>query len=124
MTLAEFPDTAWANPAQQLAAAAKEHPGKQLLLQVAVDGTPVRRAAWLDELAAAVAARNDVAAVVYQEAGPVDDPSGPDAEPWALTADPQTLAAFKRLAAEMAKVDNRVPAVPVKAAGPATAAAR
>ena len=116
LTLAEFPHTVWANPAQQLAAAAKGHPGKQLLLQVAVDGTPAQRAAWLDELAAAVAARNDVAAVVYQEAGPVDDPSGPDAAPWALTADPQTLAAFEHLAGESAKVDNREPAATAKVA--------
>jgi hypothetical protein len=119
LTLAEFPNTTWANPAQQLVAAAKQHPGKQLLLQVAVDGTPTQRAAWLAELAAAVAARNDVAAVVYQEAGPVDDPSGPDAKPWALTADPQTLAAFELLAVEMANVDNRAPA-----AATAKAAAR
>ena len=89
-----------------------------------MDGTPAQRAAWLDELAAAVAARNDVAAVVYQEAGPVDDPSGPDAEPWALTADPRTLAAFEHLAAEMAKVDNRAPTATAKAAPTAKAAAR
>jgi cellulose synthase (UDP-forming) len=115
LTLAEFPKTTWVNPAQQLAAAAKEHPGKQLLLQVAVDGTPARRAAWLDELAAAVAARDDVAAVVYQEAGPVDDLSGPDAKPWALAADPQTLAAFRGLVAAMAGVENAAPAATTKA---------
>jgi hypothetical protein len=106
LTMAEFPKTTWANPAVQLAAAAKEHPGKPLLLQVAADGPGPQRAAWLDELAAAVGARTDVAAVVYQEAGPVDDLSGADAKPWAVTADPQTLAAFRLLAAAMAKVDN------------------
>jgi hypothetical protein len=45
--------------------------------------------------------------VVYQEAGPVDDLSGADAKPWALTADPLTLAAFEQLAVAMKKVDNR-----------------
>lgn len=107
LTLAEFPKTTWAHPVSLLAATAKEHPGKQLMLQVAADGPPARRAAWLDELSTAIAARHDVAAVVYQEAGPVDDLTGPDAKPWALTADPQTLAAFRRLAATMAGVDNR-----------------
>ena len=107
LTMAEFPKSTWVDPAQQLAAAAKQHPGKQLLLQVAVDGTPAQRAAWLDKLTAAVAARTDVAAVVYQEAGPVDDLSGKDALPWALTADPQTVAAFQALATTLAEVDNR-----------------
>jgi cellulose synthase (UDP-forming) len=107
LTMAEFPKTTWADPAALLAAAAAEHPGKQLLLQVAVDGTPAQRAAWLAKLSAAVAARTDVAAVVYQEAGPVDDLTGPDAKPWALTADKQTVAAFRQLAAAMAGVDNR-----------------
>jgi cellulose synthase (UDP-forming) len=107
LTMAEFPKTTWADPAQQLAAAAKQHPGKQLLLQVAVDGTPAQRAAWLAKLGAAVAARDDVAAVVYQEAGPVDDLSGKDALPWAITADPQTVAAFQAMAQQLAGVQNR-----------------
>ena len=58
-------------------------------------------------LGAAVAARNDVAAVVYQEAGPVSDLTGKDAKPWALTADKQTTAEFQKLATAMAKVDNK-----------------
>lgn len=107
LTMAEFPKTTWADPAAQLAAAAKQHPGKQLLLQVAVDGTPAQRAGWLDKLSLAVAAREDVAAVVYQEAGPVDDLSGKDAQPWALTADDQTVAAFLALAGQMSEVQNR-----------------
>ena len=106
LTMAEFPKTTWSDPAQLLAAAAKQHPGKQLMLQVSADGTPAQRAAWLQKLATAVAARDDVAAVVYQEAGPVDDLSGADAKPWALTADAQTLAAFQQLAAEMEQVTN------------------
>ena len=54
-----------------------------------------------------LAARTDVAAVVYQEAGPVDDLSGKDAQPWALTADDQTVAAFLALTGQMAGVVNR-----------------
>ena len=72
-----------------------------------MDGTPEQRSAWLDKLSLAVAARTDVAAVVYQEAGPVDDLSGKDAQPWALTADDQTVAAFLALTGQMAGVVNR-----------------
>ena len=107
LTMAEFPKTTWADPAKLLAAAALAHPGKQLLLQVAADGTPAQRAAWLDKLSDAVAARDDVAAVVYQEAGPVDDLTGADAKPWALTADQLTLTAFQNLAHAMSGVENR-----------------
>ena len=107
LTMAEFPKTTWADPAIALAAAAKEHPGKQLLLQVSADGTPAQRVAWLQKLQAAVAARSDVAAVVYQEAGPVSDLTGADAKPWALTADKQTVAAFQNLASALGKVDNQ-----------------
>ena len=107
ITMAEFPKTAWANPGTELAAAAKEHPGKQLLLQVSADGTPAQRVAWLRELDGSVAARTDVAAVVYQEAGPVDDLSGADAKPWNLTADKQTVAEFQNLAAAMGKVRDK-----------------
>jgi hypothetical protein len=107
LTMAEFPKTTWAEPSAQLAAAAIAHPGKQLLLQVSLDGTPAERVAWLQKLQLAVAARDDVAAVVYQEAGPVSDLTGKDAKPWALTADKQTVAQFQKLAAAMAKVDNR-----------------
>jgi cellulose synthase/poly-beta-1,6-N-acetylglucosamine synthase-like glycosyltransferase len=107
ITMAEFPKTTWADPAAELAAAAKEHPGKQLLLQVSADGTPAQRVAWLQRLDAAVAARTDVAAVVYQEAGPVDDLSGAAAKPWNLTADKQTVAEFRELAVAMGKVDDK-----------------
>ncbi len=55
------------------------------MLQVSVDGTPAQRVAWIQQLESAVAARDDVSAVVYQEAGPVDDLTGADAKPWALT---------------------------------------
>jgi cellulose synthase/poly-beta-1,6-N-acetylglucosamine synthase-like glycosyltransferase len=107
ITMAEFPKTTWADPAVELAAAAKEHPGKPLMLQVSADGTPAQRAAWLQQLGTAVAARDDVAAVVYQEAGPVDDLSGADAKPWALTADQQTVAEFRKLAGALGKVDDK-----------------
>jgi hypothetical protein len=63
--------------------------------------------AWLRELQAAVAARHDVAAIVYQEAGPVSDLSGKDAKPWALTADQQTVAQFRKLATALGTVDNK-----------------
>ncbi|HWG23593.1 glycosyltransferase family 2 protein [Actinospica sp.] len=107
LTLAEFPKTTWVDPAKELAAAAARHPGKQLMLQVSLDGTPAQRVAWLKKLQVAVAARDDVAAVVYQEAGPVSDLTGKDAKPWALTADKQTVAQFQNLAAAMTKVGNR-----------------
>ena len=107
ITMAEFPKTTWADPAKELAAAAEEHPGKQLMLQVAADGTPAQRVAWLRKLGDAVAARSNVAAVVYQEGGPVDDLTGKDAQPWALTVDKQTTAEFQKLAEQMAKVDNK-----------------
>ena len=107
LTMAEFPKTTWVDPATAMDAAAAEHPDKPLLLQVAVDGTPAQRAAWLNTLAEEVSLRSDVAAVVYQEAGPVDDLSGKDALPWALTADTQTVAAFKHLSGQLASVINR-----------------
>ncbi len=103
-------DKAYSPSANQIDAVAltmAEFPGKQLLLQVSLNGTPAERVAWLRKLQLAVAARDDVAAVVYQEAGPVSDLTGKDAKPWALTADKQTVAQFRKLAAAMAKVDNR-----------------
>lgn len=97
VTLFEYPGTAWADPAAALAGAAAAHPGKPLLVDVSVAGPPEQRAAWLDRLGAAVAARRDVAGVVYQETGPELDPTSQLARRWSLSADPLTTEAAGRL---------------------------
>ncbi|GAB2698621.1 glycosyltransferase family 2 protein [Kitasatospora kifunensis] len=97
VTLFEYPGTSWADPARALASAAAAHPGKPLLVDVSLAGAPEQRAAWLEQLGAALAARRDVAGLVYQETGPELDPSGAAAHRWSLTADPLTAEAAGRL---------------------------
>ncbi len=103
VTLFEYPDTVWTDPARALAAAAAAHPGKPLMLDVAVAGKPEQRAAWLDQLSAAVAARKDVAGLVYQETGPELDVSSDLAQRWSLSADSPTTQAAGRLLRRLAQ---------------------
>ncbi|WP_280670528.1 MULTISPECIES: glycosyltransferase family 2 protein [unclassified Kitasatospora] len=97
VTLFEYPGTVWVDPARALAGAAAAHPGKPLMVDVSCAGPPAQRAAWLDRLTAAVAARSDVAGVVYQQTGPELDVNSAAARSWSLTADPQTTEAAGRL---------------------------
>jgi hypothetical protein len=102
ITLFEYPGQKWPDPASALAAVAARHPGKPLLIQASVDGPSARRAAWLAELGAAMAARTDVAGFVYQQSGPVTDATAKVAAPWAVDADPAGLAAYQRIAEQLA----------------------
>ena len=97
VTLYEYPGQPWADPAGALAAAARSHPGKPLLADVAVDGPAAARAAWMAALGSAVEHRPDMAAVVYHDTGPVADPADPAAGPWKLDADQEAPAAFARI---------------------------
>ncbi|HEV2636378.1 MAG TPA: glycosyltransferase family 2 protein [Actinocrinis sp.] len=102
VTLYEYPGQHWADPATALAAVAARHPGKPLLVDVAVDGPPGARAAWLTSLASAVEARSDIAALVYHNSGPIADPADPAARPWALTADALAPGIFQQIADQTA----------------------
>jgi cellulose synthase/poly-beta-1,6-N-acetylglucosamine synthase-like glycosyltransferase len=98
VTLFEYPGTAWTDPATALAGAARAHPGKPLLVNLSVSGRPHQRSAWLDRLGTAVAARTDVAALVYQQTGPEVDIADPArTRRWSMTYDSLTTAAVKRL---------------------------
>ena len=106
VTLFEYPGTHWADPATVLAAAAAAHPGKPLLVTASVAGKPALRASWLDRLAAAVAARHDVVAVVYQLTGPETDTTSSVAARWSPITDPLTSAATARLLHGLSSEDH------------------
>jgi cellulose synthase (UDP-forming) len=98
VTLFEYPNQVWPDPGPVLDAVAAEHPGKPLLIETAVAGRPEARAGWLTGLGRALSTRSDVAALVYQQTGPVADPADPAARPWALGADPLAPEAFTQAA--------------------------
>jgi cellulose synthase/poly-beta-1,6-N-acetylglucosamine synthase-like glycosyltransferase len=100
--LFEYPGQKWPDPAGILAAVAARHPGKPLLIEASLDGPATQRAAWLTELGAAMAARTDIAGFVYHQSGPVADPTTKAAAPWAVNADPAGLAAYQRIAEQLA----------------------
>lgn len=103
VTLYEYPGQAWPDLSALFDAIAARHPGKPLLVETSVSGTPDSRAEWLDRLGNALNDRSDVAALVYHETGPVAvaGPTDPAARPWALDADDQAPTAFARAAAKL-----------------------
>jgi hypothetical protein len=98
VTMYEYPGTAWSDPSAALGAAADSHPGKPLLVEVSAAGAGSIRSAWLEQLADEISARDDIAALVYSQAGPETDLTGIAAAPWAVTADPESVAAFQAAA--------------------------
>ena len=125
VTLFEYPGTDWTQSTAALDAAAREHPGKPLLILASAAGEgrtaaqrfvaegpsrprgdpgppEVTKAAWLDSLARAVARRGDVAGVVYAEGGPLGR-STPSTRAWSAGFGPgarRAVAALLRARSE------------------------
>jgi cellulose synthase/poly-beta-1,6-N-acetylglucosamine synthase-like glycosyltransferase len=97
LTLHQYPGTRWVDPATVLAGAAARHPGKPLLVDASLAGNPPARARWLDRLGAAVAARTDVAGLVYRLTGPLSDAGSSQARAWSPMSDHVTAVALGRL---------------------------
>ncbi|HEY6746326.1 MAG TPA: glycosyltransferase [Mycobacteriales bacterium] len=97
VTLYQYPTGPRLDPARRLAGAARAHPGTPLLVDVSVAGPAARRTAWLRGLAAAVEARDDVAAVTYHVPGPYPDLTPPGAAAWRPDRDPAVRSALSGL---------------------------
>jgi hypothetical protein len=95
LSLISYPDTAWADPAATVAAAAARHPGVPLLLEVSAAGDPAHKAAWLRSVGEAVGHSADVRALIYHDGAP--DPKATAAEHarWSMASDPESLAAMQ-----------------------------
>jgi cellulose synthase/poly-beta-1,6-N-acetylglucosamine synthase-like glycosyltransferase len=89
--LIRYPGTPWPNAAAVLAAASERHPGKPILLEVSAAGTGAPKAAWLGEVATAVAEDPLVFALVYRDGSPADHPSAADNRLWSVDSDPTVL---------------------------------
>ena len=103
VTLINYPAQVWKDPAQELAEVARRHPGKPLMLDVALDGSPARKAAWLVKLRRDVDASRDILDVSYHQGGPELNPSSPQARLWLVTADEATTSGFASLFATTRK---------------------
>jgi cellulose synthase/poly-beta-1,6-N-acetylglucosamine synthase-like glycosyltransferase len=96
VTMLEYPRQRWVDPDARLAGVAAAHPGKPLYVEVAAAGSPKKKAAWLDSVAAAAEQRSDVAALVYHEGGPAARPTARDLHIWSVASDRRSLEAVRR----------------------------
>jgi len=96
VTMLEYPRQRWVDPDAALARVATAHPGKPLYMEVAAAGSPKKKAAWLDSVAAAAEQRSDVAALVYHEGGPAARPTARDLRIWSVASDRPSLEAVRR----------------------------
>lgn len=95
MTMFEYPGTTWVKPERELAAVEARHPGKPLLIEAATAGQTSRRVSWIFSLQSAIRARRDVAGLVYQDSGPIDNVDNPAALPWSMSANPEFQTAMR-----------------------------
>ena len=95
ISLIEYPNTRWVDPATEIARVRLRHPDTPLLIETSVDGPTRKRSNWLHRLGLAAAASNDVAALIYHEGGPLPVATPAQRAAWSLGADPHLAAAFQ-----------------------------
>ncbi|HEX4716199.1 MAG TPA: hypothetical protein VH164_14855, partial [Ktedonobacteraceae bacterium] len=99
----DFPGTTWGNPETVLHDLVKRYPTKPLFVEASVNGAAAQKAAWLTKLGQAVSAFPHVYALLYHEGGPGLQLSSAQIESWSLASDPASLAAMRRIVANLHK---------------------
>jgi cellulose synthase/poly-beta-1,6-N-acetylglucosamine synthase-like glycosyltransferase len=95
ISLINYPDTHWVDPAKTLADLAAHYPKMPLFVEVSADGQPAQKADWLRKAGAAIAATPNVHAFLYHEGSPAPDARLADHLPWSLASDPLSLQAMR-----------------------------
>jgi hypothetical protein len=96
-----FPGTRWGQPRTVLQRLERRYPGKPLFVEASVSGSPEEKARWLGSLGDAVQRSPQVYALLYHEGGPALKPTSAQVKSWSLASDPSSLAAMKRVVAEL-----------------------
>jgi cellulose synthase (UDP-forming) len=96
-----FPGTRWGQPRTVLQRLERRYPGKPLFVEASVSGSPEEKARWLGSLGDAVQRSAQVYALLYHEGGPALKPTSAQVKSWSLASDPSSLAAMKRVVAEL-----------------------
>ena len=91
--LIRYPGTPWPDPAAVLAGVGHRHPRKPILLEVSAAGAPAAKAAWLEDVAIAVAENPRVFALIYRDGSPAPHPTAAENRQWSLESDPSTVGA-------------------------------
>jgi cellulose synthase/poly-beta-1,6-N-acetylglucosamine synthase-like glycosyltransferase len=93
-SMIRYPGTPWPDPEAVLSAVGERHPAKALFVEVSAVGAPAEKAAWLEQVATAVAADPRVYALMYHDGAPdVHATGGQDAQ-WSVESDAGTLRAM------------------------------
>jgi hypothetical protein len=95
LSMISYPNTAWVNPQETLAALVQHYPGKPLFVEVSAAGAPAQKAAWLLQVGAAIARTPTVRAFIYHEGAPDLYPTAQQNQIWSLASDEPSLKAFK-----------------------------
>jgi hypothetical protein len=94
LSLIEYPQTVWSDPATALAQVRRQHPHDRLLVEASLAGSEAKRLSWLRKLGAAVRTRGDISAVLYHEGGPAPAATVAERAAWSLADDPTLTLAF------------------------------
>jgi hypothetical protein len=98
LSLINYPNTKWVDPAPAIAAVKAKHPNKPLMLEIGVNGDPVQKADWLHKVGDAVTGNSAIYAVIYHEGSPAPNAKASDHPAWSMDSDTQTHNAVRSLA--------------------------
>jgi hypothetical protein len=96
LTLISYPGTDWANPGEALAALRLRYPSKPVFLQIAAQGDPEQKAAWLNAVGTAIADTSDIYGLIYYDGDPSPTATPAQNISWAFDSDPLSLAAMNQ----------------------------
>ena len=98
ISLISYPDTEWADPVATLAAVRRRYPATPLFLEVSAAGPTSRKAAWLEQAAAAAGTTPGVQALLYHEGGPTTRFNESTAyDDWSLASDPSIPKSLRQV---------------------------
>lgn len=92
-----YPGTVWGDPEKALPSLVRRYPGKPIFVEVAADGPPAQKVAWLARLRAALADCPQVYALLYHEGGPLLNGTPAQLKSWSEASDPRSLAAWRQI---------------------------
>ncbi len=95
ISLINYPDTVWVDPAKTLSDLAAHYPKMPLFVEVSANGQPTQKANWLRKAGAAIAVTPNVHAFLYHEGSPAPDAHLSDHLPWSLASDSESLQAVR-----------------------------
>lgn len=93
----DYPGTVWGDPEKALPSLVRRYPGKPIFVEVAADGPPAEKVAWLARLRTALASCPQVYALIYHEGGPLLAGTPAQLKSWSEASDPRSLAAWRQI---------------------------